>query len=105
MKEVKELQSKLNAYKKLLEVGKQLHSTLDLDRLLKTTLEKTKSVMNAEAGSFFLLDEKNNQLNFVTVSGSAKKKLTSAPPIKVGEGIVGMVAKTGLPFLLLSLPN
>ena len=70
----------------------QLHSTLDFKEVLRIILEILINLVGGETFGILLLDEKTNELNAVATEGIERKDI---PPIKIGEGIIGRVAKSG----------
>jgi len=80
------------------EVTRQLTSTLELEPLLQNILENAVSILNAEAGSFFLVDEHSGELVFRVTAGPVAKDLLGQrlPP---GSGIVGRAADTRQPVI------
>lgn len=80
------------------EVGKILSSTLELDELLKKSLELLKEQWGYAICSILLLDKERNELYIRQVSGRNPEEVKDKR-FKVGvDGIVGQVAKTGQPY-------
>jgi len=73
------------------EIGLALSSTLDLDELLVTIMEKITELMGAERSTLFLLDTETNELWSKISQGVENAEIR----VKVGEGIAGSVAETG----------
>lgn len=84
---------------KVLEVNAIISSTLNLERVLDTIMDKAKEVMEAEASSLMLLDEEKGELYFHTVKGE-KSDVVKTIRLKLGEGISGWVAKEGKPVIV-----
>ncbi|HEX2696085.1 MAG TPA: GAF domain-containing protein, partial [Anaerolineales bacterium] len=85
---LQETQQRARQLSTLNDVTRQLTSTLELEPLLQNILESAVSILNCEAGSFFLVDEQTNELIFrVTVGPVAKDLLGQRLP--AGSGIVG----------------
>jgi len=76
------------------DIAKALTSTLQLDQVLKTIMEKVNELMSPDTWSLLLVDQETNELYFQVATGMAAEKLKDVR-IKVGEGIAGWVAKTG----------
>src|SRR4051812_44981216 len=75
----------------LREVGVALGTTLDLDDLLELILEKITELLDADRATLYLLDEAHGELVSRIAVGDAIRSVR----IKVGEGIAGIVARTG----------
>src|SRR3970040_2744092 len=76
------------------EVGKALTSTLKLDEVLKTIMEKIHEFLHPDTWSLLLLDEGAQELYFEIATGDAAAKLKDVR-LKLGQGIAGWVAQTG----------
>ena len=83
----------------LVDTSMIFSSILDLDELLNTVLRKAEEVMQAEASSVFLIDEKTNELYFITARGE-KGKEAKEIRVPMGKGIVGWVAERGYSLLV-----
>jgi transcriptional regulator with GAF, ATPase, and Fis domain len=70
----------------------QLHSTLDSREVLQIIIEIIINLIGGEEFALLLLDEKANELQAVATEGIAREDV---PPVKIGAGIIGQVAKTG----------
>jgi len=70
----------------------QLHSTLDFKEVLQIIIEILINLVGGEEFAIMLLDEKTNQLQAVASEGIEREEV---PPVKMGVGIIGQVAKTG----------
>ncbi len=80
-------------------VSNILNSTLELDRLLLTTIELISEVMGVEVCSLMLLNPENQTLRIVVAHG-LDEEIINNTEIKVGEGISGYVARTCKPILI-----
>ncbi len=92
----------------LLEMGKVVSSSLELDEVLEAILDQLKRVVDVEAGSILLVDELSGpgarELAFrVTLSDELRKESVERMPF--GKGIVGLVAETGEPLTVLDAQN
>jgi diguanylate cyclase (GGDEF)-like protein len=76
------------------DVAKALTSSLDLDSILQTIMEKMAEYFRPDTWSLLMVDERKNELYFAIAVGTAAEAL-SAARLKVGEGIAGWVAKHG----------
>jgi signal transduction histidine kinase len=95
---LQETQQRARQLGTLNDVTRQLTSTLELEPLLQNILESAVSILNCEAGSFFLVDQQTGELVFrVTVGPVAKDLLGQRLP--PGSGIVGRAVNTRGPVI------
>ncbi|MEQ8168310.1 MAG: GAF domain-containing protein [Candidatus Eremiobacterota bacterium] len=90
---------RIDQFLDLLEDSFSMYSTFKMDILLHNIMETATRIMKSEASSLMLLDEETDELVFEVALGE-KKDMLSKIRIKVGEGIAGQVAKTGIPVLV-----
>ena len=76
------------------DVAKALTSSLDLDSILQTIMEKMAEYFRPDTWSLLMVDEERNDLYFAIAVGTASEALKNVR-LKVGEGIAGHVAKHG----------
>ncbi len=76
------------------DVAKALTSSLDLDSILQTIMEKMAEYFRPDTWSLLMVDEQRNELYFAIAVGDAAEGLKNVR-LKVGEGIAGWVAKHG----------
>src|SRR5579859_278699 len=76
------------------DVAKALTSTLNLDSVLQTIMEKMAEYFRPDTWSLLMVDEVTDELYFAIAVGDASESLKSVR-LKVGEGIAGWVAKNG----------
>jgi diguanylate cyclase (GGDEF)-like protein len=76
------------------DVAKALTSSLDLDSILQTTMEKMAEYFRPDTWSLLMVDEKQDELYFAIAVGDAADSLKNVR-VKMGEGIAGWVAKHG----------
>ena len=76
------------------ELGKALTSSLQLDQVLRTIMEKIDEFLRPDNWSLLLLDEEKQELYFELAVGKASQALKDVR-IKVGQGIAGWVAQHG----------
>jgi diguanylate cyclase (GGDEF)-like protein len=81
------------------DVAKALTSSLDLDAILQTIMEKMAEYFRPDTWSLLMVDEAKEELYFAIAVGSASNVL-SQQRLKVGEGIVGWVAQHGQPLIV-----
>src|SRR5262249_31136234 len=76
------------------DVAKALTSSLDLDSILQTIMEKMAEYFRPDTWSLLMVDEQRDDLYFAIAVGTASEALKNVR-VKVGEGIAGYVAKHG----------
>jgi diguanylate cyclase (GGDEF)-like protein len=97
--EVAELRRQVERLSLFHEVGKTLASTLDLQKILQTIMEKISDFLQPDTWSLLMLDETTQELYFEIAIGAGANKLKDVR-LKVGEGIAGWVAAKGEPVLV-----
>jgi signal transduction histidine kinase len=73
------------------QIGRALSSELRIERLLMLVIEEVNKLMNAERGTFYIVDQEKGEL----WSKVAQKAEIMEIRLKLGVGIAGHVAKTG----------
>jgi diguanylate cyclase (GGDEF)-like protein len=86
------------------DVAKALTSSLNLDSVLQTIMEKMAEYFRPDTWSLLMVDEEKDELYFAIAIGDASEALKSVR-LKVGEGIAGWVAKHGEPLLVPDVYN
>ena len=76
------------------DVAKALTSSLDLDSILQTIMEKMAEYFRPDTWSLLMVDEEQNELYFAIAVGDKAEALKNIR-LKVGEGIAGWVAQHG----------
>ncbi len=94
------LEQKVRRLSTLIEVNGLISSSLNLDQILENVMAISKKVMNADASSLMLIDEKTNELVYEVALGKVGEKLKQQFRLKLGQGIAGTVAQEGQPLLL-----
>lgn len=92
-KAINALKLRLKVLQRAAEISK---STFDLDRILDQSVELLMEVIPSEAASFYLVV--GDTLNFEVAKGEKGDQLVGGH-MKMGQGIAGWVAKTGIPYL------
>jgi transcriptional regulator with GAF, ATPase, and Fis domain len=87
-----EVEEENNILANLYVASYQLHSTLDFTEVLRIVLEIVINLIGAEKFAILLMDEKSNEMIPVSAEGMA---VSEAPRVKIGEGVIGLVAKEG----------
>jgi diguanylate cyclase (GGDEF)-like protein len=102
--EIAELKRQVERLSLFHEVGKALFSTLDLQKILQTIMEKISDLLQPDTWSLLMLDEKTQELYFEIAIGSGADKLKDVR-LKLGEGVAGWVAQHGEPVLVEDVRN
>jgi diguanylate cyclase (GGDEF)-like protein len=76
------------------ELGKALTSSLELDQVLRTIMEKIDEFLRPDTWSLLLVDELRQELYFEIAIGKGSEALKDIR-IKMGQGLAGWVAKAG----------
>src|SRR6201988_137476 len=76
------------------DVAKALTSSLNLDSILQTIMEKMAEFFRPDTWSLLMVDEEKQELYFAIAVGTAAEALKNVR-LRVGEGIAGWVAKHG----------
>jgi len=76
------------------DVAKALTSSLNLDSILQTIMDKMAEFFRPDTWSLLMVDEQKDELYFAIAVGDAAEALKTVR-LKVGEGIAGWVAKHG----------
>jgi GAF domain-containing protein/anti-sigma regulatory factor (Ser/Thr protein kinase) len=80
----------------LAEASRTITSPLYLEEMLRLIVEMATGTLNARLCSLMLLDEHTGEL-VLTASHRAGARYQTKPALKIGEGIVGLVAQTAQP--------
>ena len=97
--EVIELRQQVQRLSLFHEVGKALFSTLDLQKILQTVMEKISDLLQPDTWSLLMVDEKARELYFEIAMGQGAERLKDVR-LKLGDGIAGWVAQHGEPVLV-----
>ncbi len=81
------------------DVAKALTSSLNLDSILQTIMDKMAEYFQPDTWSLLMVDEGKDELYFAIAVGDAADALKTVR-LKLGEGIAGWVAKHGEPLLV-----
>jgi signal transduction histidine kinase len=84
---------------RLVEISLTLNSTLDLDQLLKFIIKTAADVLDCEAASILLFDEKREELFFATSSDSDLKQLAEIP-VPIEGSIAGSIFRENQPLMI-----
>jgi signal transduction protein with GAF and PtsI domain len=83
--------------KALSKISKAITSDLYLEDILRLIVAVTAEVMHSNICSLLLIDEKKNEL-LIRATQSVSDEYNKKPPLKLGEGIAGKVAKENKPL-------
>ncbi len=75
----------------LLEIANSINKSLDLDLLINKIITEISKAMNADRGSFFILDNEKRQLWSKVALGAEASEIR----FSCSEGVAGFVARTG----------
>ncbi|PJZ69322.1 serine/threonine protein phosphatase [Leptospira perolatii] len=92
--------SEASKYRSLLNTSTILNANLDLYQLLPLIMLYSKDLLEAEASSLFLLDEKDGFLYCEVALGEKGEIIQKYARLEIGQGIAGAVAKEKKPILL-----
>src|SRR5664279_4316643 len=81
------------------DVAKALTSSLDLDSILQTIMDKMAEYFRPDTWSLLMVDEGHDELYFAIAVGDAAEALKTVR-LKLGEGIAGWVAQHGESLLV-----
>jgi diguanylate cyclase (GGDEF)-like protein len=76
------------------DVAKALTSSLDLDTILQTIMEKMAEYFRPDTWSLLMIDHERDEMYFAIAVGTAAEALKNVR-LKVGEGVAGYVAQHG----------
>lgn len=93
------MQGRHNLLLRLVELSVTLNSTLDLDALLQLITATATELLDCEAASILLYDEKNPRLFFAAATGSDPKKLAEIP-VPIENSLAGAIFRTNQPLIL-----
>jgi signal transduction histidine kinase len=80
------------------DITRQLTSTLETEPLLQNILDSAITILNCEAGSFFLVDETTDELVFRATAGPVAHDLVGQR-LPAGSGIVGRAVERRAPVV------
>ncbi|MCB0192930.1 MAG: GAF domain-containing protein [Anaerolineae bacterium] len=81
------------------QIAQTITSSLDIDDVIQRTMAGINSILDVEAGSLLLIDEKSNELNFKVTLRGENKQITSYR-LNMGEGIAGWVTQHNRPAIV-----
>lgn len=94
-----ETQTLIRQLARLVEVSVRLNSTLDPDQLLQFIIQAAAELLDCEAASILLYDEKRGELCFTSATGSDPKEL-AAIPVPLDGSIAGTIFRENHPLII-----
>jgi len=83
----------------LYQTGKVLASSLELAEVLEVIMDALKVLIPYDAAGVFLIDKKKQEVEEIATRGY-DPSLESDLKLKIGQGLIGWVAKTGQPVIV-----
>lgn len=97
--QLRDLESQPGQLKRLVELSVTLNSTLDLDDLLQLITATATDLLDCEAASILLYDEKKSRLFFAAATGSDPAKLAEIP-VPIETSLAGTIFRTNRPLIM-----
>jgi PAS domain S-box-containing protein len=76
-------------------IAATVSQSLDLETIVNRALEQVLALMGRQAGCFYLLEPKTDQLHLVAHQGLSEELAQAVAQFRVGQGLVGLVASRG----------
>ncbi|MDX1377760.1 MAG: GAF domain-containing sensor histidine kinase [Anaerolineales bacterium] len=96
---LRDLEGRQNKLLRLVELSVTLNSTLDLDELLQLITATATELLECEASSILLYDERNPRLYFAAATGSDPAELAKIP-VPIEGSLAGTIFRTNQPMIL-----
>jgi diguanylate cyclase (GGDEF)-like protein len=90
--------------KALYNVGRTVMSTLEIDGVLEAVVDGVTQLLGCESCSIMLIDDSGEYLTIRASRGIPEDVVKNAKR-RIGEGISGIVAKTGKPYFSTNVPK
>jgi signal transduction histidine kinase len=97
--QLRDLEGRQKLLLRLVELSVTLNSTLDLDELLQLITATATELLECEAASILLYDEKNPRLYFAAATGSDPAQLAEIP-VPIDSSLAGTIFRTNQPLIL-----
>ena len=97
--QLRDLASQPHQLKRLVELSVTLNSTLDLDHLLRLITATATELLDCEAASILLYDEKDKRLFFAAATGSDPDELAKIP-VPIENSLAGTIFRTNQPIVI-----
>jgi len=102
--QLRDLASQPHQLRRLVELSVTLNSTLDLDDLLQLITATATELLDCEAASILLYDEKDKRLFFAAATGSDPEELAKIP-VPLDGSLAGTIFSTNQYILLSNAEN
>lgn len=79
-------------------IASTLSTSLDLDTVLNSALDKVLELMKGDTGGILLLDEESQTLSYRVYRGLSEEFVKGIAGLRLGEGIAGKAAQLGEPI-------
>lgn len=79
------------------KIATAVSQSLELNQVLNASVDSVMSVMNIDAALIFLVDNDAGELSLESYKGVSEKFVRGVDRLKIGEGMNGAVALTGVP--------
>ena len=80
-------------------VATALASSIDVDEILNKTMELVMAYLDVEAGEIFLREDGDQNLYLALHKGESGSTFWTRDLFRIGEGVIGQVAQTGVPII------
>ena len=97
--QLRDLEGRHKLLLRLVELSVTLNSTLDLDELLQLITATATELLECEAASILLYDEKNPRLYFAAATGSDPAQLAEIP-VPIDSSLAGTIFRTNQPLIM-----
>src|SRR5512134_4118421 len=97
--QLKDLEGRQKQLLRLVELSVTLNSTLDLEALLQLITATATELLDCEAASILLYDEKNPRLFFAAATGSDPAQLAEIP-VPIENSLAGTIFRTNQHLIL-----
>src|SRR5215207_397726 len=97
--QLRDLVNQPQQLKRLVELSVTLNSTLDLDTLLQLITATATELLDCEAASILLYDEKDQRLFFAAATGSDPEELAEIP-VPIDNSLAGTIFRTNRHIIL-----
>src|SRR5215216_6029158 len=97
--QLRDLEIQHHQLRRLVELSVTLNSTLDLDELLELITATATDLLNCEAASILLYDEKKPRLYFAAATGSDPAQLAETP-VPIDSSLAGTIFRTNQHLIL-----
>ena len=96
---IRDLEQRNEQLKRLVTLSVTLNSTLDPGALLQLIISTAAELLDCEAVSILLYDEKRPRLYFAAATGSDPKKLAEVP-VPIEDSLAGIIFRTNRPVII-----